>query len=63
MPLRTDEGLPEAELRSLAGDEPVDRLLYEGALVPVPELVEGPARIRIPEDHFFTSDEIIRELI
>ncbi len=80
LPLRTDKGLPEAELRSLAGDEPVDRLLSEGALVPVPvvrqahqpvhyvhhpvpELVEGPARIRIPEDHFFTSDEIIRELI
>lgn len=56
LPLRTDTGLPEAELRSLAGDAAVDRLLSEGALV-------RPGRIRIPEDHFFTSDEIIRELI
>ena len=63
LPLRTDAGLPEAELRSLAGGEPVDRLLSERALVPVPDLVEGPAWIRIPEYHFFTSDEIIRELI
>ena len=68
LPLRTDAGLPESELRSLAGDAPVDRLLSEGALwfdsahqpAPVPE---RSRRIRIPEDHFFTSDEIIRELL
>ena len=57
LPLRTDLGMPEEELRSLAGHESVDRLLSEGALV------RSPGGIRIPEDHFFTSDEIIRELI
>ena len=63
--LRTDVGIPEDELRSLAGDAPVDRLLSEGALwfgsahQPAP----FPERIRIPEDHFFTSDDIIRQLI
>lgn len=62
LPLRTDTGLPEAELRSLAGDAAVDRLLSEGALVPVPDVLRQ-GWIRIPEDHFFTSDEIIRELI
>ena len=69
LPLRTDLGLPEDELRSLSGDENVDRLLYSGALArcsTVPEPVEGlPDRhnIRIPEDRFFISDEIIRELL
>ena len=75
LPLRTDSGLPEAELRSLAGDEPVDRLLSEGALVfcregALPpchsersEESNGEGSLRIPEDHFFVSDEIIRELI
>ena len=58
LPLRTDLGMPEAELRSLAGDEAVDRLLSEGAL-----LRYHTGLVRIPEDHFFTSDEIIRELI
>ncbi len=62
LPLRTDAGLPEVELRSLAGDEPVDRLLSEGALVPC-HSERSEESIRIPEDHFFTSDEIIRELI
>ena len=92
--LRTDTGLPEAELRSLAGDQIVDTLLSEGALVKVedpsvtafpqddteltchsepcrrtvPEsgrrtVPEPGRRIRIPEDHFFTSDDIIRALI
>ena len=67
LPLRTDSGLPEAELRSLAGDAPVDRLLSEGALVPChserSEESRSEESLRIPEDHFFTSDEIIRELI
>ncbi len=70
LPLRTDNGLPEAELRSLAGDESVDLLLSEGALVRChpeqrPEFIEGRSEgyIRIPEDHFFTSDDIIRQLI
>ncbi len=69
LPLRTDMGLPESELRSLAGDESVDRLLASGALIRchperVPEPVEGRSGfLRIPEDHFFISDDIIRELI
>ena len=57
LPLRTDMGLPESELRALAGDESVDRLLSEGALI------RGEGSLRIPEDHFFISDDIIRELI
>ena len=61
LPLRTDAGLPESELRSLAGDAPVDRLLSEGALeIFYPERSEGS--VRIPEDHFFVSDDIIRDL-
>ena len=66
--LRTDVGLPEDELRSLAGDATVDRLLSEGALwfgsahQPA-QVPERSRRIRIPEDHFFTSDDIIRQLI
>ncbi|MBR3441612.1 MAG: radical SAM family heme chaperone HemW [Bacteroidales bacterium] len=86
LPLRTDNGLPEAELRSLAGDQVVDTLISEGALIRVqdpsvtpfpqddieachpeqsPEFVEGRSEgyIRIPENHFFTSDDIIRQLI
>ena len=62
LPLRTSAGLPEGELRSLAGEEAVDRLLAEGAL----ELYCLPGQepmIRNPEDRFFVSYEIIRELI
>ena len=55
--LRTDKGLEATELYSLADRSVIDTLLSEGALE-----VRG-TRIRIPEDHFFTSDEIIRELI
>ena len=62
LPLRTDAGLPEAELRSLAGDVPVDRLISEGALVPC-RSERNEVFLRIPEDRFFVSDEIIRELI
>ena len=61
LPLRTDEGIPEEELRSLAGDDPIDRLLSEGALVRL--VSPSNHRVRIPEDRFFVSDEIIRELI
>ena len=61
LPLRTDAGLPEAELRSLAGDTAVDQLLSEGALVLCHP--ERSRRIRIPEDHFFVSDDIISDLI
>lgn len=55
--LRTDKGLEATELYSLADRAVVDSLLSEGAL----EVRD--TRIRIPEDHLFTSDEIIRELI
>ena len=62
LPLRTDVGLPESELRSLAGDASVDHLLSEGALV-LCHSERSEESIRIPEDHFFTSDDIIRDLI
>lgn len=57
LPLRTDAGLEAEALYSLTDRHVVDALLNERALVRVDD------RIRIPEDHFFTSDEIIRELI
>ena len=70
LPLRTDMGLQETELRSLAGDYSVDLLLASGALVRcqperVHEPVEGRSEgfLRIPEDHFFVSDDIISDLI
>lgn len=55
--LRTDDGLGSKELYSLADSSSVDSLLSVGSLVRVND------RIRIPENHFFTSDEIIRELL
>ena len=55
--LRTDKGLEATELYSLADRSVIDSLVSECALE-----VCG-ARIRIPEDHLFTSDEILRELI
>lgn len=55
--LRTDKGLEAAELYSLTDSTVVDALLSEGALE------RQGASIRIPEDHLFTSDEIVRELI
>ena len=76
--LRTDRGLPAERLFALAAPGSAERLLAEGALVefesgpqaracardaehPGPDREER--RIRIPEDRFFVSDEIIRELI
>lgn len=55
--LRTDKGLKVTELYSLTDSTVVDALLSEGALE------RQGASIRIPEDHLFTSDEIVRELI
>lgn len=55
--LRTDKGLEATELYSLADRAAIDSLLDEGALE------KRGGRIRVPEDHLFTSDEIIRELI
>lgn len=55
--LRTDKGLEATELYSLADRTVIGSLLSEGALE------ASGTRIRIPEDRFFTSDEILRELI
>ena len=55
--LRTSRGIDEEFLRSNCSSATIDSLLGERALVK-----EG-RRYRIPEDHFFTSDEIIRELV
>ena len=57
LPLRTSEGLPSMELRTLADPSIVDRLIEEAALA------ESEGRIHIPENRFFVSDEIIRELV
>ena len=56
--LRTDRGIDGNYLRKACEQENVDRMVREGSLV----LMEG-GRYRIPEDRFFTSDAIIRELI
>lgn len=55
--LRRDSGIEAPVLERLCRKDAVSRLVSSGALV----LSEG--RYRIPEDHFFVSDEIIRELI
>ena len=55
--LRTDKGIPADFLHGNCSKEDIGSLVRNGALV-----VEGD-RYRIPEDHFFVSDEIIRELI
>lgn len=54
--LRTARGIDAAWLRGKCGNERVDCLISEGALT------EG-TMIRIPEDRFFVSDDIIRELL
>ena len=56
--LRTSRGIDGNYLRRTCKAENVDRMVREGGLV----LMEG-GKYRIPEDHFFTSDAIIRELI
>ena len=55
--LRTDRGIDAAFLHENCSTTDVEKLVAQGALVR-----EG-ARYRIPEDHFFTADEIIRELV
>ena len=55
--LRTDKGIDAAFLHGNCSKEAIGRLEKSGALVRVGN------RYRIPEDHFFVSDEIIRELI
>lgn len=56
--LRTSEGLSEDWLRSNTEKPALDSLLLEKALVRA-----GNMKLRIPESHFFVSDEIIRSLI
>lgn len=55
--LRTSKGADAEFLEANCLGENVKRLLEQGALVKIGR------RYRIPEDHFFVSDEIIRELI
>ena len=55
--LRMSDGAPEKFLHDNCNTGVLGRLLSEGALV------QKDGRIRIPEDRFFVSDEIIRELI
>ena len=55
--LRRDSGIEATVLENLCRKEAVSKLVSEGALV------RNGSRYRIPEDHFFVSDEIIRELI
>ena len=55
--LRTDRGIGADFLQEHCRKEDIDRLVEEGALE------RNGTRYRIPEDHFFVSDEIIRELI
>lgn len=55
--LRTDRGLPAERLRALVHPAVLEQLCAEGSLV-----AEG-AFLRIPEDHFFVSDEILRSLL
>lgn len=55
--LRTSYGLDKQLLQSLCESTAVNRLMGAGALI------ETDDRIRIPEERFFVSDEIIKELI
>jgi len=57
--LRTARGIEEKWLRDHTDAAALDRLLEEGALIPAEEY----GYLRIPEERFFVSDEIIRELI
>ena len=55
--LRTAKGIDGEFLLANCREEDVQRLLAEGALV------QAGRYYRIPESHFFVSDEIIRELV
>ncbi len=59
--LRTDIGIGEQAVRNFCRPDAVDAALASGALVRCP----GPAafNLRIPEDRFFISDNIIGELV
>ena len=55
--LRTADGEDEGFLREGCDPAVLGRLLSEGALI------ASAGRIRIPENRFFVSDEIIREIV
>jgi coproporphyrinogen III oxidase-like Fe-S oxidoreductase len=63
--LRTAAGLPLSRLRDISPAHAVDALLAEGAIVLVPPVPDTPCApfVRIPEDHFFVSDDIIARLL
>ena len=63
--LRTAAGLSLSRLRDISPAHAVDALLAEGALVLVPAVSDSPDTpfVRIPEDHFFVSDDIIARLL
>lgn len=63
--LRTAAGLPLSRLRDISPADAVDALLAEGALVLIPPVSNSPDTpfVRIPEDHFFVSDDIIARLL
>jgi len=65
--LRTAAGISLPLLRRLSPSAPVDALLASGSLQPVPSspassISQSAPRVRIPEDHFFVSDDIIARL-
>lgn len=55
--LRMAKGLDAAQAREICSTEALQRLLESGSLV------ESAGRIRIPEESFFVSDDIIRQLV
>ena len=55
--LRTSRGIDEEFLQANCHPGSIEQLINSGALVKVGR------RYRIPEDHFFVSDEIIRQLV
>ena len=63
--LRTAAGLPLSRLQDISPAHAVGALLAEGAIVLVPPVPDTPCApfVRIPEDHFFVSDDIIARLL
>lgn len=59
--LRTSDGLEESELRAICSDAKVDALMDEKALQSIRK-TDGSAIVRIPEERFFVSDDIISDL-
>ena len=75
--LRTADGIPEAELRALCGNEKVDAMLRNGSLSRIPQqnvlrtlqpqtglcAPGSKTRLRIPEQKWFISDSLLADLI